>query len=246
MGKIIIGTRIYNEPGGGSPCYSKLDRWVRLGLEHGDLLVIATDAANFNAISALETVRDAADRLIIADSDPSNNFVRPLNHILDIALSHRAHGLIYQSIEIDVRSDQIETLKDHLDEHTLVVGAKIVDNHGSAPGVVPLSGWDSPWNTLALWNPQKLGMIGFPTISGGLLADLPGGAEEVAVISLLQKLFSKSYQAKLVDVGPVHWDVNFESVLRSRYHEEKLRSKSRRAARQVEVLGLSPGIVSIL
>jgi hypothetical protein len=177
----------------------QVERWVRLGLEHGDLLVIATDAANFDAISDLETVRDAADRLIIADSDPSTNFVRRLNHILDIALSHRAHGLIYQSVEIDVRSYQIETLKDHLDEDTLVVGAKIVDDHGSAPGVVPLSGWDCPWNTLALWNPQKLGVIGFSPISGGLLADLPRGAEEVAVISLLQKLFSKSYQAKLVD-----------------------------------------------
>jgi hypothetical protein len=212
----------------------------------GDVLVIATDIANFDAISNLEVVRNAADRLIITCCDPYPNFVRPLNDILDVALSHKASGLIYQSIEIVVSPHQIAALQSHLDEQTLVVGAKIIANHGSAPGMGPLSGWNSPWNTLALWNPQKLGVIGFSPVSSGLVLDLPSGAEEVAVISILQKLFSNTCQAKLVNVGPVQWDLKFESALRGSYHEEKLRSKSLRAARQLEVIGLSAGLVSIL
>jgi hypothetical protein len=94
--------------------------------------------------------------------------VRPLNHILDLSLRQNAKILIYQSVEIDVLESQIQRLKLHLDDQTLVVGAKIIDQHGSSRGRIPLSGWDSPWNTLALWNPEKLGLIGFPAISGGL------------------------------------------------------------------------------
>ena len=246
MGKTIIGTRIYSDPTGTYPSFSKLERWVGQGLLHSDLLVIATDSANYEKISNLETVRSAVTKIIVTISDISQNFVRPLNHILEIALHQRADALIYQSIEIDAQPHQIQSLRHHLDEQTLVVGAKIVEEHGSSRGRVPLTGWDSPWNTLAIWNPKKLGMIGFLPISGSLHTDVPGGAEEVAVISLLQKISSKSHLAKLVDVGPINWDVNFDSEWRLKYHQQKLRSKSQRAAAQLEALGISPGFLSIL
>lgn len=93
----------------------------------------------------------------------------------------------------------------------------------------------TPWNTLCVWNLEKLSLIGFASIS-----DLgkSAGIEECVVIALLQKLFPKSV-AKLVKLEEISWEETFTDEERRKWHEEKMKSKVERAAHQLNELGLS-------
>jgi len=137
-------------------------------------------------------------------------------------------------------------LQQHLDANTLVVGAKLHPKHGEKRGRQPLNGWNSPWNTLALWDLQKLGLTGFLTISSGNIDGIPGGVEEVVAISLLQHLKPGMMEAKLIELPTVHWDATWECALRTKYHESKMASKGERAFRQLQMLSIKDGKVTVL
>ncbi len=98
----------------------------------------------------------------------------------------------------------------------------------------------TPWNTLCVWDLHKLSLTGF-----SLISDLgkSAGVEECVAIALLQKIFPGSV-AKLVKVNDFSWEDTFdEDEERRKWHEEKMKSKIERPARQLELLNLTTSTV---
>ena len=104
---------------------------------------------------------------------------------------------------------------------------------------VPLTGRTTPWNTLCVWNLEKLSMTGF-----SLISDLgkSAGVEECAAIAMLQKLFPKS-EARLVKIDGIEWEDKFQDEERQKWHDEKMKSKVERPKNQLEILGLSGSVI---
>ncbi|KAF1792015.1 Phosphoribosyltransferase-like [Phytophthora cactorum] len=139
-------------------------------------------------------------------------FVPALNALIGTAADHfpQADTLILQSLEIDVDTASVASLRSHFDvTQDLVVGAALPghDFHpdpSSQP--VELSGLTSPWNTLALWNLEQLTKVGFALMGDALRLEVDGigsaaGIEEVATIALYQQLYANGTSpttAKLV------------------------------------------------
>jgi hypothetical protein len=95
----------------------------------------------------------------------------------------------------------------------------------------------TPWNTVCVWNHEKLSLIGLTSISDlGKLA----AVEECVAIPLLQKLFPKSV-AKHIKVEDISWEetLNFADEERQKWHVEKMKSKVGRPAHELNRLELS-------
>jgi hypothetical protein len=138
---------------------------------------------------------------------------------------------------------------------TTADAAAVQQQQQQQPVIVPLNGRTSPWNTLALWDLRKLALTGFLPVSDGLLSDDATdpsfGIEEVVATCLLQKLLGADQaKSKLVqltttdsnDDAGVDWNQSFDDPERKKWHEQKMKSKLTRAARQLELTGLS-GVV---
>ncbi len=138
-----------------------------------------------------------------------------------------------------------------------------LEGHRFQPGLQPLTGTSTPWNTCALWSVAKLGLTGFLAVSDDKSV---GGVEEVAVIAVAQQgllqrapsglssssssslssLFRKSrrlsgngMRAKLVHLqGHLAWKVDWTDPARQEWHRKKMESKLARAGAQLEALGL--------
>ena len=126
---------------------------------------------------------------------------------------------------------------------------------------VELTGRTAPWNTCALWDVPKLALTGFHLVSEGLHPDDDGssdgdgggdggwcaGVEEVATIAVLQRVLSpRRARAKLVALpGMVSWATEDfgDDANQREWHERKMESKCARAKRQLDLLGLSDGVV---
>jgi hypothetical protein len=94
----------------------------------------------------------------------------------------------------------------------------------------------TPWNTMCVWNLDKLSLTGFLAVSDQGKA---AGIEECVAIALLQKLFPNAV-AKMVHLPEISWEESFEGdAERQKWHEEKMKSKGERAAQQLNRLGLS-------
>jgi hypothetical protein len=177
---------------------------------------------------------------------PWISFTQPLNLLVEKALSIGAKELLFQSIEVSIGLKDMLILEKELKADTLVVGAKLCDRHGHHHETCTINGWTSPWNTLALWNLEKLALTGFLSISSGNLQDIPGGIEEVVTISLLQRLQPKIMKAKLIKLSSVHWNTEWSSEERSAYHQKKMASKDERSQIQLQKLGVEAGEVIML
>lgn len=174
------------------------------------------------------------------------------------------HQILFCSAETACSAHAVQTLQSHLQADTAVVGACLpghdyqynkgpttVTGGNGADNVVELNGRTSPWNTLALWDLRKLALTGFLLVSDGLLSDDETdpsfGIEEVVATCLLQKLLGPvNAKSKLVQLttpsDQVDWNQEFDDPDRKKWHEQKMMSKVTRAARQLELTGLS-GVV---
>jgi len=218
--------------------------WCQNVLSYSDLLIIVVDDCYFQRVGKM--LMSFKNRVKLFHIHPWISYTQPLNMIIEKALSIGATKLLFQSIEVTALPEDIKSLECQLDNNTLVVGAKLHKMHGHIDEKVELTGWTTPWNTLALWNLHKLGLTGFLTVSSGNLPDIPGGVEEVVTISLLQTLHPYSMNAKIVELKGVTWDTKWSCKEREAYHIAKMASKNERAKKQLKALGISPGFAMIM
>lgn len=223
----------------------------------GTVGIIAVDETpkfeHYNLVNAVTTICAERPNVHALPVTPWGMFVPALNALITYARRKQqppADRILFISAETTADSQDIQQLLTHLTPDTLVVGARLLGHAGSRGDdtesvVLPLSGTTSPWNTLAIWDLQKLALTGFQLVSDGLLTgdkEEPSfGIEEVVAIALLQKLLGKvNAKAKLVSLKNVNWQVDsFEDQERQKWHEEKMKSKDIRAQRQLDLMGLA-------
>lgn len=218
--------------------------WCTHVLNYCDKLIVVVDTKYLQAIQNAK--EEFKERIEVFHIEPWISFTQPLNLLVEKALSIGAKELLFQSIEVEISLEDMQRLESYLDENTLVVGAKLHDRHGAKNETCIINGWNSPWNTLALWNLEKLSLTGFLSISSGNIEDVPGGIEEVVTISLLQQLKPNTMNAKVINLSSVVWNTTWESNKREEYHEEKMNSKNTRSKIQLEKLGVQAGHVMMI
>ena len=241
---LIVATRLHTTNEAIPIDTDRLHAWCQSVLNYCETLILVVDHRYYTTLEGM--FREFGDRLKVFHIHPWISYTQPLNMIVEKALALHATKLLFQSIEVTIDFDDVQKLRRHLDDNTLVVGARLHPAHGTRKGLQPLDGWNTPWNTLAMWDLEKLGLTGFLTISSGNLDHIPGGVEEVVAISLLQHLKPDIMQAKLIDLPSVHWDATWECALRTKYHESKMASKGERAAKQLQTLNIKDGKVIVL
>lgn len=240
----IAGTRLHGTNVNGLPDLNWLNTWCEHVLCYSEVLIIAADSLFYQPVNELLTPYKNNVKIILVEPWLSATF--SLNLLVEYALYLGTSELLLQSSELWVEPVSITMMSKHLTTDTLVVGARVHKSHATSTGILPLESANSPWNTLALWQLPKLGKTGFLTVSSGLIDTVPGGMEEVATISLLQSIDLENHLAKIVTVPGIHWACYWTDPMRIAFHEEKMLSKTERAERQLDFLGISRGIVTVL
>lgn len=241
--KRVVATRLHTSNESIPIDMLKLHTWCEHALVYCDLLILVVDNRYFETLEGM--FAEFGDRIKVFHIVPWISYTQPLNMIVEKALALHATHVLFQSIEVTIEKQDVEKLFTHMDDETLVVGAKLHEKHGEKLGEQKLNGWNTPWNTLALWNLQKLGLSGFMTISSGNIIGIPGGVEEVVAISVLQHLQPSQMKAKLIGLSSVHWDASWECEYRTKYHETKMASKEQRAYSQLDILNIKDGTVIV-
>jgi len=235
--RIACVTRLWNGPRG-LPDYADVERWAR-----------AATACSQDVFAAVDEAAGAAFGQILARFNVQHvhiatweGFSITLNTLIQRALIAQQRYWYIQSVDVAVSPSDIASLLSHMDESTLVVGARLAPSHGERAGPCQLAGNTSPWNTCALWKLERVAMLGFQGVSDGIVSGLAGGMEEVAVIAIHQKLFPSQSQAKLITLS--HHE--YAGMGRNANDfEARLTSKNERAGRQLAALGLS-GTVQVI
>lgn len=218
----------------------QLDRFIEQakGYSHRILIGVHIEKDLTNCIASKSSSNVPVDFIGI---QPWIGVSTPLNILLNHVPSNET-SVIIQSVEIQCTSEQIHRLRTYLaDENVLCVGAALDGHQIVDKPHLPLQGDTSPWNTLIIWNLEKLRRTGFP-----LCADFvkPCGMEDSAVIGLQQKLFGgmESNRALLVRLNSsIHWHNQFpDDHERSVKHQTKMRSKNLRTQQLFQILGITP------
>lgn len=252
--RLIVATRLHlgqaQEPP--SNLQENIERFCHFCIHdcRADAGIVAVDAddtkiPNYSLQKAVQHTIDqlsTGHRVHVLPVTPWGKFVPALNALLGSALrDHQADQICFVSAETNATRTSMEMLQSHLNEHTLMVGARLV-GHNFQPGKqVPLDGTTCPWNTLSIWNARKLARTGFLHISDGLLCE--GGIEEVEVVAMQQQLFPDEAACKLVELPGVDWAIDFDDPKRKEWHEFKMKSKIDRAKQQLSMLGGLTGVV---
>ena len=213
-----------------------------------DAVQAACDKACACALSSSTSTKTKTTTLTVLPVTPWGKFVPALNALVQYAASQTDCGkILFCSAETTATTGAVSSLQAALQADTLVAGALLPghDYKDFTTSPQSLNGRTSPWNTLALWDLRKLALTGFLLVSDGLLTDDATdpsyGIEEVAATALLQNLLGPDEtKSKLVKVPGIEWDVgNFDDPERAAWQAEKMKSKGSRAARQLELTGLS-------
>jgi hypothetical protein len=223
-------------------------------LDDDSSALVAVDATpkleNYDYVQVVSSVLERVDSAVKANRKgkihilpvtPWGIFVPALNALLLHAKSQLEADLImFVSAEVRISSSSIRSLCDHVttDYDTVIAAGAALNGHlySSVGQIVSLTGRTTPWNTLCVWNLDKLSMVGFASISD---LGASAGVEECVAIALLQKLFPHGSIAKLVKLEEVTWEERFDDDERRKWHDEKMKSKLERAARQMELLNIS-------
>lgn len=240
----IVGTRIHTASTSVLPDSNQIKDWCISVLEYADTILIATDSNLFQIIS--QTVAPLGSRVRPIHVNPWLGVTGPLNALVAEAVNLGCKSLLLQSFEVYTKPKDIQYLYSHLNSDTLVVGARLMESQKRPPGVKSLDGLICPWNTLALWDVNKLYVTGFLGVSSGLMKDIPGGIEEVATISLLQHLFPNETRAKLLSLSTIKWNHTWQDEQRILYHRQKMLSKRERAEIQIDRLKVPLGTVIVV
>ncbi|KAJ3115062.1 hypothetical protein HDU96_001226, partial [Phlyctochytrium bullatum] len=210
----------------------------------------ATEAEEQATKTSSETP-ETRSRVHVIKVSEWGNFIPALNQLLWAAAKLGMSRILFRSIEVaGLQKGEVEELVRAMDEDTLVVG-KCLEGHdfraGEAPSTtVELNGVTTPWNTLAVWDVEKLALTGFLMVAEGFETfGTVGGVEEVSVIALHQRLRAASSKAKLIKF--VHgdgdqavasgWNASWShDPAREAWHRRKMESKVSRPAKHVELL----------
>jgi len=207
--------------------------------------------------SALECCKSSnndnnVDNIHIIPVTPWGKFVPGLNAlILHAKAQLQADLIMFVSAEVQLSSTTVRTLCQNVTENknVLVAGAAMNGHQYHADvsatdgtsnrQAIPLTGRTTPWNTLCVWNLDKLSLTGFSMVS-----DLgkSAGVEECVAIALLQRLFPRS-EARLVKLDGFEWEETFQDEERQKWHDEKMKYKVERPKCQLALLGLSGSVI---
>ena len=219
-----------------------------------DSFVVNINSKNNNTGSNINDNNNRSN-IHILPVTPWGKFVQALNSLVLYSNTQlKADLIMFISAEVNLSSSTVSTLCQHVieNEHVIVAGAALNGHqyHAVSTGSerqrqreVPLTGRTTPWNTLCVWDIDKLSLTGFSTVSD---LGTSAGVEECVAIALLQKLFPKS-EARLVKVDDIEWNEKSlqEDEERYKWHQEKMNSKLERAGRQLELLKLSGTVVHL-
>lgn len=179
-------------------------------------------------------------------------FVTPMYALVYRAVLEESAVLLSASAEFPPKREYVDALLAHLDDDTLVVGARFAE-HVFNEGIHELTCVSSPWNTFSVWNLKKLARFGFPLIGDVAFDTTQAGVEEVSAIAFYQELaytnVGKKFDAhaKLVTVpGIFDGTRNTDGWGQSRLdaHEKKIASKTSRSQEQLKWTGLNQPFVT--
>lgn len=168
-----------------------------------------------------------------------------ISSTLNILLNHLSSNdktVLIQSVEIECTLHNVDRLRSYIKEDDVLCVGAVLDGHQMLDSqlnkkYLPIQGDTSPWNTLLLWNLEKLRRTGFPLCSDFVN---PPGMEDSATIALQQKLFGgmKKNRALLVRFNEnVSWLTQFDYD-QDRYlkHQTKMNSKNNRTKQLLQML----------
>lgn len=262
--KTLVATRIHAKHQKAVPSLEPLRAFLTRALELGDAVAVAVGADGKHGEALVVGVRHvrasfpAEDqaRIEVIPVTPWGSFVPGLHALVGHACRMDFDALLLASVEVVVDAAAVGVLQRALSlESDLVAGAAL-PGHEFEPGLRPLTGRTTPWNTLALWNVQLLAQTGFPGVAEGWVYGtgeggagrkaIAPGVEEASAIALLQALKPGAARAKLVRVPGVAWSTTFSDPERRAWHERKMQSKLERAAQHLGVLGVGGATVEHL
>ena len=139
----VVGTRLYGNSFVLND-FNRLQKWIDNALNYSDMVLIATDVVHFKQIKYFKKIYGSYLRILYVESWIS--FTQPLNMLVEKSMWLGATQLLLQSIEIFVNKAQVTKLESHLDKNTLVVGAKMSQDHAKHFGWQKLTGCSCPWN----------------------------------------------------------------------------------------------------
>lgn len=239
-----IGTRFFGKDIGKDLCRIKnfLEQAIKLGKVH-----VAVNVEE-DTIDTLFFIQEQFPEVDAFWVQPWGKFVFPLNAIVSRATSSGAERLLLASAEFPPLEEQTNVLLSHVDDNTIVAGARFSD-HEFKEGNNAGTGVTVPWNTFAIWNLKFLAPIGFPLVGDAPFDTTQAGVEEVCTISVLQALHKGlSPMAKLVSINGFYevWNTAGWNTERIAKHEAKISSKNSRPREQLKWAGLeTPTIMHI-
>lgn len=226
---------------------ARLKKWVEGGLSvtpaENVIVAINSDA---DKIDTLDFLKSNYPGVVAIPVTPWGKFVLPLNAIIHYASGKWLDELLMSSAEVVPSAVTLEALRTEMDDDTFVVGARL-DGHDflgnkktKTKMVERANGRQVPWNTLALYNTERVARVGVP-----IIGDLPfdpanAGVEELMTLAVAQKIWPK-LTAKLVSLPAMSamWDQSGWDQDRIATHEKKMASKVSRPAVQRELFGFN-------
>jgi len=207
----------------------------------------------------LEDMGQTFPRLETIEIDPWS-ITTPLNAMLSRASALGTPYILFASVEVHIDRPHFDALIAEMEGDTLVSGVAL-PGHEPFENIQPvrkpkacgetreskIAGTLLPWNTLAMWDIEKLSKVGF--LKDADLQD-PPGMEEAVPIAMLQKLHGKEIRkAKLLHFSDEYkpaWHVSFKNDPSRRAKQaRKMASKNRRTAKQLSSVGLQGTITHV-
>lgn len=241
METVITATRFWATSKGD---VGRLLAFLERASSYSERIIVAINAESDTQETALRLEQHPAhDRIVVLQISPWGGVTHALKLMLYHVLNRHAtvRYVLFQSVEIVMAATDVVLLASIMRQRrgsVLVAGHTLPGHpmHGWRGGAVmrPLSAESTPWNTLAMWDPNLLGATGFPAVADVVS---PPGMEEVAAIAMQQKIFgTENRQAVLLCRQGVQWDTDFTGERRQR-HEHKMKSKRERVNQILGSLG---------
>lgn len=239
--KIALGTRFYEQ----NPEKLKdIPGFINNIVDSVDLVyfVINEEADKTNASKFIRDLN--LPKTTCFSMNVWGKFTPALNAIVyNTAMAECTH-LLLCSVEMNITPEIVDSLKEHMDGETLVVGAKLL-GHEFNKGTVVGTGTTIPWNTVALWNLRYLSRTGFLLVGDAPFDPGSAGVEELTTCAVLQKLYPH-LKIKLVEIPGLTYKIQNLSTERMALHAKKLSSKEDRAQKQLDYIELdNPKVIHL-